>query len=30
MRLSGIPELGETGPVDFDFSGTFTQELELR
>jgi len=30
MRLSGIPELGATGPVEFDFSGTFTQELELR
>ena len=30
MRLSGIPELGGTGPVEFDFSGTFTQELELR
>ena len=30
MRLSGIPELGGTGPLEFDFGGTFTQELELR
>lgn len=30
MSLSGIPELGQAGPVDMDLAGTFTQELELR
>ena len=30
MSLSGIPELGAAGGLDMDFSGTFTQDLELR
>jgi hypothetical protein len=30
MSLDGIPELGATGAVEMDFSGTFTQDLELR